>query len=71
MALGAPIWGLFYNAEEKSYDAGFMLAPFALAAVVAIGVLGMTRGRAQHLKLYEKELADYDRERGVAAASPG
>lgn len=71
MALGAPIWGLFYNAEEKSYDAGFMLAPFALAAVVAIGVLGMTRGRAQHLKLYERELADYDRERGAAPAPAG
>lgn len=71
MALGAPIWGLFYDAEEKSYDAGFLLAPFALAIVVVLGVLGMSRGRAQHLKLYEAELADYERERGATPLPAG
>lgn len=57
-AVGAPIWGLFYDPATKSYGAGFFVAPFALALVVVLGVTGMRRGRAQHLKLYERELAE-------------
>lgn len=56
-ALGAPVWGLFYDPATKSYPVGFALAPFALALVVVLGVVGMNRGRAQHLKLFETELA--------------
>lgn len=56
-ALGAPVWGLFYDPATKSYPVGFALAPFALALVVVLGVVGMNRGRAQHLKLFETEMA--------------
>lgn len=56
-AVGAPIWGLFYDPATKSYSTGFLLAPFVLAVVVVLGVIGMNRGKAQHLKLYEAELA--------------
>jgi len=60
MALGAPIWGLFFDETTRSYDRGFMIAPVALAVVVAVAVIGMNRGRAQHMALYEKELAEFE-----------
>ena len=56
-AVGAPIWGLFYQPATKSYTTGVMLAPIALALVVTLGVMGMKGGRAQHLRLHERELA--------------
>jgi MFS family permease len=58
MAVGAPIWGLFYDAATKSYARGFYLAPFALAIVIAGAVIGMNAGRRQHLALYEKDMAE-------------
>lgn len=61
MAVGAPIWGLFYNPATKSYGTGFMLAPFALAAVVVLSVIGMNRGKAQYMRLYEDELAAFEK----------
>ncbi len=60
MAVGAPIWGMFYNPDTKSYELGFMLAPFALALLVALAVIGMNMGKRQHLAMYEADLARWE-----------
>lgn len=64
-ALGAPIWGLFYVPKTATstitYAGGFRLAPIALALVVVLGVIGMNRGKAQHMKLYQRELAEWEK----------
>ncbi len=69
MAVGAPIWGLFYNPTTKSYNTGFMVAPFMLAAVIVLGVTGMTMGKKQYTALYEKELADWEAQQKTAATA--
>ena len=55
MAVGAPIWGLFYDAATRSYSRGFYLAPVALAVIVAGAVIGMNGGRRQQLALAQRE----------------
>ncbi len=62
MAVGAPVWGLFYDAATKSYDTGFRLAPIVLAVVVAGSVIGMNAGKRQHLALHKRELAAWEAE---------
>lgn len=61
-AVGAPIWGMFYDEATRSYTMGFQLAPFALALVVVGSFIGMKMGKRQYTKLYEKELAEWEAE---------
>jgi len=62
LAVGAPVWGLFYNASTKSYDTGFLLAPIVLAVVVVGSIIGTNAGRRQHHRLHARELAAWEAE---------
>lgn len=67
MAVGAPIWGLFYDPPTKSYTVGFMLAPVALVIFVVGSVIGMNAGKRRHMALYEEELAAWEASQRSAA----
>lgn len=67
MAVGAPIWGLFYDPATKSYERGFMLAPIALAVVVVGSVIGMNAGRPQHQAMHARDLAALEAEEAAVA----
>lgn len=67
MAVGAPIWGLFYDPATKSYERGFMLAPIALAVVVVGSVIGMNAGRPQHQAMHARDLAAWEAEEAAVA----
>lgn len=54
-ALGAPIWGLFYNPDTGSYLAGFYLAPVALAIYVLGSAFAMKRGKRRYMELFAAE----------------
>lgn len=63
MAVGAPIWGLFYDPVTGSYTVGFLLAPVALAVYLVGSVIGMNAGKRKHMAMYEQELAAWEAER--------
>lgn len=67
MAIGAPIWGAFYNPETNSYTTGFYLAPVAIAIIITGSVTAMNAGKRQHLKQYEAELAEWEASQPTAA----
>ncbi len=60
MAVGAPIWGTFYDPVTNSYTTGFYLAPIAIAIIILGSVTAMNAGKRQHMKLYEAELAQWE-----------
>ncbi|HZK05218.1 MAG TPA: MFS transporter [Actinomycetaceae bacterium] len=64
-AVGAPIWGAFYDPATGSYTLGFMLAPVALAIYVIGSGIGMRGGKKQHMDLYEQELAEWEAKQAV------
>ncbi|MDO4239837.1 MFS transporter [Micrococcus sp.] len=56
MAVGAPIWGLFYDPQTRSYDLGFQLAPVAAAIVVVLAWIATNRGPMDfHRKIVRKD----------------
>jgi len=57
MAIGAPIWGLFYDEATRSHITGFHLAPIALAVVVVGAANGSRAGKRQHEAMHARELA--------------
>ncbi|WP_040158415.1 hypothetical protein [Nigerium massiliense] len=67
MAVGAPIWGAFYDPVTKSYTTGFYLAPIALAIVLVGSVIGSRAGYRQHTAMHEKELAAWEADDAEAA----
>lgn len=69
MAVGAPIWGLFYNPETNSYTLGFYLAPVAIAIIIVGSVVAMNAGKRQHMKLYEAELAEWQANQAPVAVT--
>lgn len=60
MAVGAPIWGMFYNPETGSYTTGFYLAPVVLVIVVVGALIGSRAGKKQFTAEHERELAEWE-----------
>lgn len=69
MAVGAPIWGTFYDPATGSYTLGFYLAPVAIAVIIVGSVTAMNAAKRQHMTLYEAELAEREATQRPAVAT--
>ena len=66
IAIGSPIWGLFYDPVTGSYPVAFAGAPLLVALTVLLAWLGISGGKRAYMKAYPAELATWEAEHPAA-----
>lgn len=67
MAVGSPIWGMFFDPVTGSYPVAFALSPVLAAVIVVLAWIAVRGGKRTYMSDYEQELATW-KARGPARA---
>lgn len=60
IAVGSPIWGMFYDPGTGSYPVAFMLSPVLAAVIVLLAWAGMRGGKRTYMASHADEVAEWE-----------